>query len=141
MKKRSQPVIIAVDIDDTLVYSKFPAIVGLKPGAVKYVNKLYDQGNYIILWTCRSGYALEYAINYLKEAGLKFHQVNEQHSALIKLYGSDSRKLSYDILVCDKNLNLFGMPPWWLLYLMIRYAVWRVKKAALENCKPEHFIV
>lgn len=43
--------IIAVDFDGTLSMGPYPEIGNPKPYAVEMMNKLKDDGHYIILWT------------------------------------------------------------------------------------------
>jgi len=59
--------IIAVDFDGTLSMGPYPEIGNPKPYAVEMMNKLKDDGHYIILWTCRRGERLEDALNWLLE--------------------------------------------------------------------------
>ena len=56
--------IIAVDFDGTLSMGPYPEIGNPKPYAVEMMNKLKDDGHYIILWTCRRGERLEDALNW-----------------------------------------------------------------------------
>lgn len=44
---------ICVDFDGTIVEHKYPKIGELKPDAVEAVNKLYDAGWEIIIYSCR----------------------------------------------------------------------------------------
>lgn len=62
--------IIAVDFDGTLSMGPYPEIGNPKPYAVEMMNKLKDDGHYIILWTCRRGERLEDALNWLLEQGI-----------------------------------------------------------------------
>lgn len=62
--------IIAVDFDGTLSMGPYPEIRNPKPYAVEMMNKLKDDGHYIILWTCRRGERLEDALNWLLEQGI-----------------------------------------------------------------------
>jgi hypothetical protein len=133
--KTNNPLIIAVDVDDTITKTKFSAIVGFRKGSKKYINKLYDEGNHIILWTCRCDAHLDYAVDTLRKAGYKFHQANEHHPALIKFYGNDTRKLSFDLVIDDKGMWLFGLPNWFILYWMIRIKKLFIKKPSLSYCK------
>lgn len=47
--------VIAVDFDGTLCENKFPEIGEPKKDIIDAVKKLRQQGNKIILWSCRSG--------------------------------------------------------------------------------------
>jgi len=44
---------ICVDFDGTIVEHEYPKIGTLKPGAVEAVNRLYDAGWQIIIYSCR----------------------------------------------------------------------------------------
>lgn len=68
--------IIAVDFDGTLSMGPYPEIGNPKPYAVEMMNKLKDDGHYIILWTCRRGERLEDALNWLLEQGIPFDRIN-----------------------------------------------------------------
>ena len=61
--------ILAIDFDDTIVDSNYPTIVRLREGAKEYINKLYNEGYYIIIWTCRSGAHKQVAELYLLNHG------------------------------------------------------------------------
>lgn len=68
---------IAVDFDGTLVEQEYPDIGSPVPGAGRVLRRLVDAGHLIILWTCRSGEALEVAVRYVtEELGIPLHAVN-----------------------------------------------------------------
>lgn len=98
--------IIAVDFDDTIAHSKYPEILGLKKDAKQYINKLFDEGYYIIVNTCRSGKEQERVVKFLFDNGVKYHQINENHPKLIKIFKEDSRKISCDFYLDDKNIEM-----------------------------------
>lgn len=94
MPKTNQ--IIAVDIDGTL-FERFDFLTGesFEPNydIIHYVNRLYDSGGYIIIYTSRlerDRLATEYS---LKKHGLKYH-------ALVM------EKLKADLYIDDKALNV-----------------------------------
>ncbi|KRL07958.1 hypothetical protein [Liquorilactobacillus hordei] len=99
--------IIAVDFDGTLCSEAYPNI-GKKN--VKLFNALIylrEKGHKLILWTCRNGQLLRQAENWCSNNGLYFDAVNENLPEVLKIYtGVDSRKISYDILIDDKNINI-----------------------------------
>jgi len=68
---------IAIDFDGTIVEHEFPRIGALKYGAKDTINKWYDSGHKIIIWTCRDGKFEEEANQFLKENGIKFHTINK----------------------------------------------------------------
>lgn len=104
--------IISIDYDDTIVYADYPNIGTIKPHAREVINNLYNQGHTIIIWTCRSGDHEQMAAMYLRDMGVKFHHINENHPENIVQYDSDSRKIFADIYIDDKQLG--GLPESWL---------------------------
>ena len=104
--------IISIDYDDTIVYADYPNIGTIKPHAREVINNLYNEGHFIIIWTCRSGHHEQMASMYLREMGVKFHHINENHPENIVQYDSDSRKIFADIYIDDKQLG--GLPESWL---------------------------
>lgn len=139
--------ILSIDFDNTLaIVENFPHINGLRPGAKKYVNKLYDEGYYIQIWTCRTDKKGECndmtkAKEFLTQEGVKFHKINENHPALTEAFKSDSRKLSADLYIDDKGLWPLGIPSWFTLYWLIKIRLFWDDKRALDYCKEEHFKV
>lgn len=120
--------IIAVDFDGTICRGTYPAIDGLQPYAREIVNRLYDEGHYIIINTCRSGENLLTAVNWMLEQGLRFHRVNDNHPEQTALYNNNSRKIYAHIYIDDKNLG--GFPGWQQAYDGIQQleATWRAKQ-------------
>jgi hypothetical protein len=104
--------IISIDYDDTIVYADYPNIGTIKPHAREVINNLYNEGHFIIIWTCRSGHHEQMASMYLREMGVKFHHINENHPENIVQYDSDSRKIFADIYIDDKQLG--GLPESWI---------------------------
>lgn len=146
MQKRSFPIILAVDFDLTLVNSHpFPKIQGFRKGAVKYLNKLYDEGYCIIIWTCRTDKDHckdeSDARAYLDQNGVKYHLFNDNHLALQKCFNNNCRKIASDYYIDDKGLWLFGIPSWFWLYWIIKFKSFLLpdNKKILSHCKPEHF--
>lgn len=125
--------IIAIDFDDTVAVSQYPTIVAMMPGAKKYINKLYDDGHYVIIWTCRMGGPLDMAIKWLNDNGIKYHKVNEHHPELVERYQNDTRKIAADIYVDDKNI--LGLPKWPIVYKIIT-----TKQALVNSTKTHQFL-
>lgn len=136
------PLIISCDFDQTLAkVPHFPRIDGLRKGAKKYINKLYDEGHYIIINTCRTDnadakifHATE-AIVFLDESGIKYHQFNNNHPELIKYFKTDCLKTSADIYIDDKGMWLFGIPNWFWLYWIVQWKNLFIKKRLLNLVK------
>jgi hypothetical protein len=110
---------LAIDFDNTIVEEKYPAIGNLLPGAKEHINKLYADGHFIIIWTCRcDNYQLE-AEHFLHLNGINYHKINENQPGRILTYkGLNCRKVSADIYIDDRNLG--GIPSWWEIYDKIR---------------------
>lgn len=120
MKNRSQ-IIIAVDFDLTIVKSDFPKILRTRRFAKWAINKLHKQGFYIIIWTCRHEEHEAQAYQYLTEKNISFDSINTQHAALVEHFQNNTRKISADFYIDDKNLSLFGLPNWLILYCIIHF--------------------
>ncbi|MRJ11650.1 hypothetical protein EDL98_11300 [Ornithobacterium rhinotracheale] len=111
--------IIAIDFDGTIAVSKFPEILGLQFKAKKYIQKLKEDGHYIIVYTCRSGDNLTNAINFLLERGIPFDRVNDNSPENLKQYNSaNTRKVYADVYVDDKQVG--GLPLWSEIYEFIK---------------------
>lgn len=124
--------ILAIDFDGTIASTTYPKINGLIQDSKKYINKLYNDGWYIIIWTCRCNdgdpeLPLDMMKDFLDKEGILYNKINEHHPALVEFYGNNTRKVLADYYIDDKNL--FGLPPWKKIYKYIN----NVKiKSALE---------
>ena len=96
--------IIAVDFDGTLCYSDWPALGDPNERLISYLRTWRDQGNKLILWTCRAGDALEDAIRWCREQQLEFDAVNDNLPEIVELYGNNSRKITCDYYIDDRSL-------------------------------------
>ena len=103
--------IIAVDFDGTIVEDRFPEIGEFLPDAKAVLRILYDQGHTLVLNTCRTGKAEAAAIQFLADADVRFHYFNRNDPTRTAEYGLDSRKVSADLYIDDRNLG--GFPGWW----------------------------
>ncbi len=111
--------VIAIDFDDTIAEAVQPyngEVGTIIRDAKKYINRLYGEGHYIIIWTCRGDISLVNMINWLDEQGINYHKVNE--NAYMKIIGfKPSPKIYYDLLIDDKILG--GLPSWKEIYEII----------------------
>ncbi len=115
-----EKVILCVDFDGTIVEHEYPDMGELKEGAKEYINKLYDEGYYIIIWTCRAGYPLVDMINFLDDKGVKYHKINE--NAPFEMIGfKPSPKVFCNIHIDDTNLG--GLPEWKDIYRMVKVSI------------------
>jgi len=96
--------VIVIDFDGTIVDSKYPIIGKIKPDAKRVINKLYNRGHKIVINSCRAGTQFSDAFNFLLMSGINFHTFNENLQELIDDYGRDTRKISGDVYIDDKNL-------------------------------------
>ena len=99
--------------------------------ADKYINMMYDLGFNIIINTCRADQYQEHAEEFLKEKGIKYHQINCNLPQSVDYYKQDCRKISADIYIDDKCL--MGLPSTWeeIFYLTIEKANKYYEKATL----------
>lgn len=106
--------IIAIDFDGTICTGKYPDIDGLQPYAKENINKLYDDGHYIIIWTCRENEMLLMAINWLLDNDIKFHRINDHNPENLAKYGGNTRKVYAHLYIDDKQVG--GLPRWDEIY-------------------------
>ena len=98
---RSQ--IIAVDFDGTLCFSAWPDVGEPNHPLINYLKGQQKAGVKLILWTCRSGAALDKAVSWCREvACLEFDAINDNVQEVIDYYGHNSRKIFCDIYIDDK---------------------------------------
>jgi len=96
--------IIAVDFDGTLCFSKWPELGEPNRPLIEYLKVWRNQGNKLILWTCRAGEALESAVSWCQEQQLEFDAVNDNLPEIIEMYGNNSRKVTCDYYIDDKAM-------------------------------------
>lgn len=95
--------VLAVDFDGTIVKDEFPAIGEADEHMLSLLKVLKQQGHQLILWTCRRDDRLAEAVTWCSERGLHFDAVNANLPDNIIKYGGDTRKVSADIYIDDKN--------------------------------------
>lgn len=111
--------IVVIDFDGTIVEDAYPEIGLLRRNAKEVINRLYEEGNYIVINTCRSGAFEIDACTFLEGEGVKYHYINHNPPHLIEKFGQDCRKISGDIYIDDKCL--MGIPDdWEEIYDMIK---------------------
>ncbi len=104
MKATIIPKTIAVDFDGTLCYSKWPELGEPNKPLIQYLKAWRDQGNKLILWTCRAGEALDNAVSWCRNQDLEFDAVNDNIPEVIEMYGNNSRKVSCDFYIDDRTI-------------------------------------
>lgn len=97
--------IYAIDFDGTLAITDYPTIIKPIASMMTFAKLAREQGNKVVLNTCRTGKYLDDAVAYCKRNGLEFDAVNENIPELIEVYKNDSRKISADYYIDDKNLH------------------------------------
>jgi hypothetical protein len=95
--------IYAVDFDGTLCTNEFPDIGIPRYTIIDFIKKRRQDGDKIILWTCRSGQNLESAIYWCNELGLEFDAINDNLAENIACYNNNSRKVNADYYIDDRN--------------------------------------
>jgi hypothetical protein len=121
---------IAVDFDGTIVENRYPAIGKPKLFAFETLKELQKKGHILVLWTYRSGYELDEAVEFCRDNGLEFYAVNKNYPEE-NFDETISRKIDADIYIDDKNLG--GFPGW--------SEVWKILNPELYekqfNSKPQ----
>lgn len=86
--------------------SRYPEIGQEKPGVVKVLRKLSDEGNKIILWTVRTGYYLEEAIEWCLERDLEFYADNANHPDGVNSHRIVAKSLKMS-LMCSSTVIIW----------------------------------
>lgn len=111
--------IYAVDFDGTIVENTYPEIGKLIPFALESLRKLQDQGDIVILWTCRTGEELKAALEFLKVNNFIPDIINDHSQQMKELYpDSKPKKIYADIYIDDHDVffynNLDKMKNFWV---------------------------
>ena len=111
--------ILAIDFDGTIRKTKRATERGrvLMPHCKEILEKLYNDGFRMIVWTCRSFEMLEEVIVFLKKHDILkyFECVNEN---VIDIIWWNTRKIYADIYLDD--LSLTGFPGWIKTYKILK---------------------
>jgi hypothetical protein len=107
--------ILAIDFDGTIVSDCFPEIGEPLFFAVESLLKLKENGNQLILWTCRTDLPerkyLTEAVAFCKSLGLTFDAVNDNVTDAPFIDKGNCRKVYADFYIDDK-----AMQPQWSAY-------------------------
>lgn len=95
---------IAVDFDGTLCENKWPDIGQPNVPIINELIRRQEQGDKLILWTCREGMMLDRAVMWCINQGLRFDAINENTEELKELFGNDCRKVGADEYWDDKSV-------------------------------------
>lgn len=104
--KTSEPKIIAVDFDGTIVEHAYPKIGKEMLFAFATLKALQAKGHKLILWTIRTGHLLDEAVEFCRQNGVEFYAVNKNFPD--EEWTPDTpRKLNADIFIDDRNIGGF----------------------------------
>ena len=105
IRRRSKPMVYAIDFDGTLFTNKYPEVGEPIWSTINWVKRQKENGHKFILWTCRCGKYLTEAINACKKVGIVFDAVNNNVEEKLSVYKDDSRKVGADYYIDDKALS------------------------------------
>ena len=105
MEQKKMSKVYAVDFDGTLCEDKWPEIGTVNDKLIGYLIGRRQQGEKVILWTCRSGELLQKAVEWCLEHGLEFDAVNENLPERIEFFGGDCRKVGANVYIDDRAWN------------------------------------
>ena len=111
MEKRNYK-IYAVDFDGTLCENAWREIGKAKDTLINRMIELREEGNKVILWTCRTDDKLTNAIDWCKEHGLEFDAINENVPEILETFGTEARKIYADVYVDDRAVDLEVISYW-----------------------------
>lgn len=128
--------VIAVNFDGTIVENAYPGMGREKPHAVEVLCSLVREGHRIILWTSRTGRALEDALLWCRLNGIVLYAVNSNtanlplHSGVEALPAGrqlsileKSPKITADIFIDGNNVG--GLPSWPEIHKLISGEMYR----------------
>lgn len=99
------PKIYAVDFDGTLsLGERYPTIGQPNKPLIAFLRERQQEGDRIILWTCREGEYLTAAVQFCRENGLIFDAVNDNTRENQKAFGNNCRKVFAHYYIDDRNL-------------------------------------
>ena len=98
--------IIAVDFDGTLCFSNWPELGEPNLTLINYLKSWKENGNKLILWTCRIDEALTKAVDWCRKQGLEFDAVNDNLPEIVEYYGTNSRKITCDYYIDDRMMEV-----------------------------------
>jgi hydroxymethylpyrimidine pyrophosphatase-like HAD family hydrolase len=110
--------ILAIDFDGTLHTGRWPGIGAPAPYAKEVMQRLKDEGHYLIIWTCRERERQTEMVNWLLEKGIPFDRINEHKPGSVEQYGYASRKVYAHLYIDDKQVG--GLPTWSEIYEFVR---------------------
>ncbi len=101
----------AVDFDDTLNFAgSYPELGEPNRELIQFLKERRQEGDKVILWTCREGNLLKSAVKFCKNYGLEFDAVNDNLRENTEYFGSNSRKVFADYYIDDRNRGFQNLP-------------------------------
>lgn len=99
--------IYAVDFDHTLSVGeyKYPDVGRPNIALMAFLKKKREEGNKVILWTCREDRDLEVALGWLRNLGMEFDAVNDNADVMKEAWGSNPRKVFADYYIDDRSVS------------------------------------
>lgn len=96
----------SVDWDGTIVdEGLYPAIGEPKPNAIKVIKRLIEEGNKIIIWTCRGGENQAKAIiDVLNKHGVYDFVFNTHLQETLDMFDTHSPKVYADYYIDDRSI-------------------------------------
>lgn len=94
--------IIALDFDGVVVTNAWPELGVPITKNVEAIKKEIRRGAQVILWTCRTGDQLRYAVITCVCLGIRLTAVNKNLPRILRKYSGDSRKILADEYWDDK---------------------------------------
>lgn len=92
-KSEKEVKVYAVDFDGTLSLGKYPKTGEPNKRLIEMLKEKRENGDKLILWTCRDGKDLEEAVEYCKKEGLEFDAVNDNLEESKEFLGGNPRKV------------------------------------------------
>lgn len=96
--------VIAVDFDGTIAEDDFPVAKRIKKDVGIVLSHFRKMGGQVIVWTCRTGEALQDAKEFLVKHNIEYDTINANVESMKRTYGNDPRKVGADIYIDDKSI-------------------------------------
>lgn len=130
--------IISIDFDGTIVENAYPEIGEPKTGVKSALRYLKSKGHTIIINSCRAGIYADNMIKWLRRHDFAFDFVNENDPKRTSQYGGDTRKISADIYIDDKNIFCKDIS-WFAILQEIERLVYEEEKKKTRICLYDLF--
>ena len=107
MRKKKKDRIIGVDFDGTLatIVQPYPKIGEPIQEVIDYILEEQRKGAHLVLVTMREGIALEGALMWCEDHGIKFEAVNDNLPYMKEWFGNNPRKIFCNEYIDDNNFG------------------------------------